>query len=211
VRDRDRRSIREFIDEEAMLYAAEQEAKERPIREAEKQLNETHRKLHALQKEQVATQADDEVFVDPLTIGYTIPQVEADKYNAEQARLFVKNHPEYYASEHNIAAFVGYLGRNQIQIVSALTFEKAAARLAEFHLLEGRPAPVEPVLEEEQLPVVVEERTAEKQPETFTGVDPATGRERAYTAREVDAMDSVTYRRAFKITKADLALPTRNW
>jgi hypothetical protein len=198
------------MEEEARQFAAEQEKQDRPIREATEQLRETHRKLHATIKERVATQSDDEVFVDPLTLGYTIPQAEADKYNAEQARLFVKNHPEYYASELNIAAVIGYLERNQIQIVSALTFEKAAARLAEFHLLEERPAPVEPVQEKEQ-PVVVKERTAEKHSETFTGVDPATGRERAYTAREVDAMDSVTYRRAFKITKADLALPIRNW
>jgi hypothetical protein len=206
VRDRDRRSIREFMDEEARLYAAEEEAKERPIREAEKQLKETHRKLYALQKEQVQTGADDEIFVDPLTIGYTIPQADADKYNAEQCRLFIQTHPDFYNSQRNIATVIDYFVRNKINIISASTLERAVERLKAFHLFEERPAP-EPEPEEEQQPMVVEPPKAE----TFIGIDPTTGRDREYTSREVEAMSSDEYRRAFKVTKASLSLPTRNW
>jgi hypothetical protein len=207
MRERERMSIREFVDEERRLYEAEQEAKQRPIREAEKQLQETHRQLYAVTKLQVETGSDDECFVDPKTLGYELPQAEADTYNAQQAKLFKQNHPEFYASEHNVAAVVGYLQRNRIEIVSALTFEKATARLAEFRLLEERPAPVEvPEPIEEVQPVIVE-----RQPEKFVGIDIRTGLEREYTPYEVDRMSSDEYRRVFKITKADLELPTRNW
>jgi hypothetical protein len=208
MRDRERRSIREFMEEEAKLHAAEQEAKERPIREATEQLTVTHRKLHAMTRQQVEAAVDDEVFVDPKTLGYELPQTEADTYNAEQARIFKQNHPEFYPSEKNIASVVGYLQRNRIEIVSALTFEKAVARLTEFRLLEERLAPVEvPTHTEEAQSVIVEER----QPETFVGIDLSTGLERQYTPYEVDKMSSDDYRRVFKITKANLQLPSRNW
>jgi hypothetical protein len=205
---------------EAEQFEVEQEARERPIREATDQLTATHRKLHALTKEQVETAADSEVFIDPATltrvdpvtgaaVRFELPQAEAERFNVEQARLFIRDHPEFYNSEANIKTVVGYLQRNKIEIVSALTFEKAIARLAELHLLEERPTtPVEvsePI--EEVQPVIVEQR----QPETFLGIDPATWREKEYTSREVDAMSSNEYRRCFRIVKADLQLPIRNW
>jgi hypothetical protein len=206
VRDRDRRSIREFMEEEAKSYAAEKETKERPIREAEKQLKATHRELYSVQKQQVETGTDPDVWVDPATIGYTIPQSEADKFNAEQCRLFVQIHPEFYNSQRNIRTVIDYFTRNNINIISTLTLEKAVARLAEFRLLEERPAPVEPVVQEQQ-PLEVEP----SKPETFIGIDPATGRDREYSPYEVDRMSADEYRRAFRITKSSLKLPTRNW
>jgi uncharacterized protein (DUF362 family) len=218
MRDRDRQSLKAFMEEERRLYEAEQEERNRPIREAEQQLTDTHRKLHAMEKQQVATKADDDVFVDPKTLTrvdpqtgvstrFELPQADAERFNVEQARLFIRDHPEFYNSEANIKTVVGYLQRNKIEIVSALTFEKAVARLAEFRLLEERPAPVE-VLEtiEEVQPVVVE-----RQPEKFVGIDLTTGLERQYTPYEVEKMDSTTYRKVFKITKAQLQLPNRNW
>jgi hypothetical protein len=196
------------MEEERRLYEAEQEARERPIREATEQLTATHRKLHAMEKAQISSRADEQVYVDPVTIAMgTIPQAQADAYNAQQASLFRQNNPDFYPSEKNVQAIVDYLKRNRIEIVSALILEKAYERLSQFGLLEERPAPVEVVEPvEETQPVVVE-----RQPERFIGIDLSTGTEREYTAYEVDRMSSDEYRRVFRVTKASLELPIRNW
>jgi hypothetical protein len=209
MRDRDRRSIKEFMDEEAKLYAAEKEAKEKPIRLAKDQLIKTHRELYAVEKQLVGTGVDPDVWVDPATIGYTIPQTEADEYNATQCRLFIQSHPEFYNSPGNIKVVIDYFARNNVNILSALTVEKAVQRLAEFRLLEERPAPAESLPLAPLVTFDVPELTETNNYQT--GIDPATGLEKKYTTYEVNRMSSDEYRRAFRVTKSSLALPNRNW
>ena len=206
--ERDRQSLKAFLEEERKLYEAEQEAKERPIREAEKQLIQTHRELFALQREQIQTGTDTEVYVDPATMGFELPQSEADAFNVSECKKFIAAHPEYFNSDSNNHLVVDYLVRNNVQIFSALTIEKAVQRLTEFRLLEERPQP-KPIPHE---PLVTFDTPEQTETQNYqVGIDPATGEERKYTLREINLMSADEYRRAFKITKASLTLPIRNW
>jgi hypothetical protein len=210
MRDRDRRSIKEFMKAEAEQFAAEQEERNRPIREAEKQLIQTHRELYTLQRQQIETGTDTEVYVDPATLNITMPIAEAEKYNVEQCLLFRETHPDiYFNSEANNRVIVDYLVRNGIQIFSVPILEKAVQRLKEFRLLEERPEPTKPLPYE---PLVTFDTPEQTETQNYqAGIDPQTGDERKYTLREINLMSADEYRRAFKITKAQLNPSGRNW
>jgi hypothetical protein len=211
MRDRDRRSIKAFMEEEAKLYAAEQEEKQKPIREATEQLQQTHRELYALQREKISKGVDDEIFVDPATLGYELPQSEADTFNVSECKKFIASHPEYNNSDANNRTVIDYLTRNGVQIFSALTLEKAVQRLQEYRLLEARPAPVQPKpIPHEPLITFDTPEQTEKQ-NYQVGIDLNTGEEREYSLYEINKMSSDEYRKIFRVTKAQLNPSGRNW
>lgn len=201
MRSRDSQSLKEFMAEEARLFAAEQERKNRPVREAEEKLNEAARSLYALEKETVLTRKDPEIFVDPLyAYPFTMNKADAKKFNADQYREYMEQHPEYFHCQSNLDALSDYFERNGLQIVSALTLAKAVDRLRAFHLIEDKPIEPEPEEQPVIAPVIAE-------PNVHIGIDPLSGREREYTTWEVERMSSDEFRRAFKLTKAYLVPP----
>lgn len=197
MRQRDLESIRQFRREEEEYEAKQREERERPIRDAEQQYNETARKLHAVQRERVLTQKDDEFRLDMSTTT-PIPTEQVPGWQRRQADEFKATHPDYWPTPRNEAILVDYINRNHpgIRLVSALQLGQAYQRLKEFGLLQERPGP-ELVAEPSPIPEPEQQRPAE--PQRYEGIDPLTGLNRQYTAREVERMSSDEYRRCFSL------------
>jgi hypothetical protein len=193
--------------------AAEQHDRDREREETEAaevaaleaQATEAHRKIRSLVKERIEKIADDEVFLDPETVGLRMEMAEAREYNREQAAIFVENNPSYYPCPANLEKITGYLSRNGIQIASHLTLAKAFERLRDFGLLEERPISEPEVKSAERLSYTptpaprIEEISKPDRASMFIGIDPLTGMERSFSPKEVDSMTSAEYRKSFKV------------
>ncbi len=201
--DRDRRSLRAFMDEEAERERLEREERERPIREATDKLRETHRKLAAVERERLTSIPDPERWLDPA-VGPDVrmTDAQADAFNRDQSKAYRDAHPDLWSPEL-VDLLAAYFRKEGIRLVTASMLERLVERFAEAGLLPERPAEPEPEATIEEEPVVIVE------PERHVGIDPLTGEEREYTSREVERMSADEFRRAFKITKAGITLPTR--
>jgi hypothetical protein len=194
MRERDRLSIRVHRAEVEAQERAEREKREAPIREAEARLKETHRKLHAvtIERLQGKVKDPDRVPVDPELIRARMSRPEADKYNVAEFRKFREAHPEVYLDQQLIENLGAYWDVNGLRIVSANMMAALIDRYRDAGLLPDAPPP-----EPEPAPEPAHAKPAE--PETFTGIDPETGLEKVYTAREVNRMSSETFRRTFRV------------
>jgi len=203
MRERDRIEVRQHREQLDAQESAEREARERPIREAEGKLKETATELAKLYRARLLGEAKDpDRFIDPATQGMKLTEAEADQYNIVEARKYREQNPDFYLTDALFDSIRAYLAKNEIRLVSAPMLTALLQRYAEAGLLPERPAP-EPEPEPDE-PPIDQQPTA---PQTFKGIDPSTGLEREYTAREVDRMSSDEYRRVFRIYAADLVLP----
>jgi hypothetical protein len=206
MRHRDMLSVRQFREEREAIERADREQRERPIREAEAKAKELHQKLAVVRRERLTAIPDPDRWLDPAVgpdVRFT--QANARKFNAEQSNLYQQSHPDTYWCPALIDLLSAYFDKERISLVTATMLEKLIARFDEVGLLPQRPFEPEPEPEEE-LPVI----TTVQQPATEIGIDPLTGLEREYTAREVHLMSADQWRRCFRITKADLMLPTHS-
>lgn len=202
MRERDRLEARQHREQIEARERAEREAQERPIREAEAKLKETATELAKVYRARLLGEVrDPDRFIDPATQGIRLTEAAADEYNIAEARKYRAQNPDFYLTDELFSSIKAYFGRNEIRLVSAPMLTALIQRYAEAGLLPERPAP-EP--EPEPLPEPTPEPSA---PQTFKGIDPETGLERDYTAREVDRMSSDEYRRVFRIYAEHLALP----
>ena len=206
MRDRDLLSLRQFREEREAIEKADREERERPIREAVATAQSLHQQIAAVRRERLSTIPDPERWLDPA-VGPNVrfTQADARKFNAEQSNLYRQSHPETYWCPELVDLLGAYFDKEKIQIVTATMLEKLISRFDEVGLLPQRPIEPEPEPEEEQ-PVI----TTVQPPATEIGIDPLTGLEREYTAREVRLMSADQWRRCFRITKADLMLPTHS-
>lgn len=209
MRQRDRLSIRAFQDEEEARERAERERKEAPIREATKTFNHNFRKLHAVTRERISQNRDDELYITPELRNAKMPNAEALQFNKSEAARFVRECPEYegYRSDDTFQAISDYFERNGIRIADAPTIRAAFYRLKEYGLIHPRlpESEPEPVVEPVEInnPALVEEL-----PEGWMrGFDLDTGAERDYSPVEIDRMPADTFRRVFRILSSDLVLP----
>ena len=217
MRERDRLEIRAFNEQEA----AEQRAADAPRLEAERRNAErvavlqsehqnTLRQLRSLERERVSTGEDDAFQVDPDTVGPNngIKPDQVASWQAAQFTTFISNNPGYYRCDENGAAISDYLERNcpGLKLISAKQLEAAYKRLSEFGLLKERPAPT-------PKPAPVQSKPAPAEPkkpkaELIDGWDITSGEPRKWTPRELDRLSSTDYRRALRLYKEDLALPS---
>lgn len=201
MRERERASIRDFMEAERAEQQRQREEAERPIKEAEARFNATARELYNTVRERLLTQRDDEFVIDPATT-VPIPTDSVPDWQREQGELFKRRTPEYEPSDANFAVIRDYINRNapNIQLVSALQFEWAFKRLREYGLLKERPAfqptPVPDFTRRAPVSVAIERKA---EPKTFEGIDLTTGLKRRFTNYEVDRMDSDTFRRVFQL------------
>jgi hypothetical protein len=201
--DRDRRSLREFREQEAERERLEREEQERPIRELTAELNQTHRRLAQIEREYLTgTVPDPERYLDPV-VGPDVRMSASDarEFNGRQAELYAQSHPELYKCQELVDLVNSYFAKESIQIVTAAMLERLINRFADAGLLPERPVEPEPD------PVVEPEILAEPVPETYEGIDPSTGEQRTYSAWQVDRMSSDEYRRVFRLTRADVSFP----
>jgi hypothetical protein len=188
------REIREQEDAEARRR--EEEA-ERPIREAEATLIETHRKLHELGKKAVVDGLPDPEFVMPEQIKTRRMTVaQALKFNEAESKRFVENHPEYYRCDKNSKIISDYLWSQGVQIPDFEAYEIAFERCRCLGILSERPEPVveAPVEQPEEI------EPEQKQDDGLTaGFDLVTGTPREYTQAEIWKMSSSDMKKAFKL------------
>lgn len=192
--ERQRLERKQFLEELEAEQRAEQEKKNRPIREAEAQINDTARKLHETVKERILTQRDNEAYLDPAVANLRLPRQEAENFVKEQARKFLEENPEYYGCPENFKAITEYLIRQGHLLASAAMLKAAWLRLRQFHLIEERPEP-------EPEPVVQPQPEQPQQTaQMYAGVDLDTGEPRLYTQREVDLMPAEEYKRKLRLS-----------
>jgi hypothetical protein len=132
-------SVRDEIEVEERR---KQEEAERPIREAESQLIETHRKLYELQKKAVAENRPDPEFQMPeriknrrMTVG------QAKKFIESESKRFVAENPDYYPCDANLRTMSDWIYAQGIQIEDAETLTIAFDRCKYLGLLVERPEP----------------------------------------------------------------------
>jgi hypothetical protein len=164
--------------------------------------------------DQVENGKDDDVYIDPETVGpeHSMTEDAAAAYNAEQAKLFVRENLWWYGSAANKTALLTYLDRNGIQIANAEMLCRAALKLQEYGLLEQRPAKQEPSPELnrygvnlgiESNPALERERQRLDYITQIVITDPRTGE--GLTAYQLDRLPSEEFRR---IRFGDFGVPT---
>ena len=204
MRHRDMLSLRQFREEREAIERADREERERPVREAVATAQSLHQQIAAVRRERLSTIPDPERWLDPA-VGPNVrfTQADARKFTAEQSNLYRQSHPETYWCPELVDLLGAYFDKEKIQIVTATMLEKLIARFDEVGLLPQRPIEPEPEPEEEQ-PVAVTE------PEFVDGWDIDSGEPKKWTRRALDRLSSTDYRRALRLYKADLMLPTHS-
>ena len=179
------REFAEFQREERQKE--EHKAKQRALRDAEAQLQQSADELARQTRQMIEANRDVDWELPQSVAGKRMTVDDARQFNAVEAQKFSQQTPEFYPSEANKEALFSFLSRNGVSIADAATFKAAYLRLKDYELLEDRPPEAEPTAAE-----------AEPQPSNdLLGTDPQNGELRQYTKREVDHMDAETYRRAF--------------
>jgi hypothetical protein len=199
MNERERLNRRQFDEEEAALEASAREERERPIREAEARLIETHRKLAALEVERLTGKVrDPERFVDPSVASVKMTASQAHEFNVAEVFKYRTEHPEVFWCPELVDLIGAYLDHNALQIVTASMIHSIVSRLGDVGLLPERPAEPEPDWAEEQRePVQPIER------EKHIGIDLSTGEQREYSDFEVERLSADEFRKVFRPFKGN--------
>jgi hypothetical protein len=194
---------------------AEERERQRPIREAEAQLQETHRKIAAIQADTLTNDKvlDADLWIDPQVDGAIMKKSEAAKFNAYHLMLFAEEHPNIAGTERNARLLVDYFEKHGLHIVTFLMLERLFQRLvAAGVFLDERPAP-----EPEQNALDYSKRPdvplriappSKPQPVVYQGWDLETGMPRVYSEHEINKMSADQMRKALQMsTRGELELP----
>ncbi|HKV92339.1 MAG TPA: hypothetical protein VJW20_07305 [Candidatus Angelobacter sp.] len=189
-------TIKKVRAEEAEEQRRSEEDQQRPLREAEAQLTENHRKLFDLEKAEVIAGKKDMGWSIPASMaGKSMSLDEAKAFSSREAEAFVAEHPEFYKSKRNRDAVLDYLLTQGVMIADRHCYSQAVERLRHFGLLEEPPA-VEP----QAAPVVEQPTEPEPVNDGLTdGWDIQTGQPRKYTEREIEHMSSDDFKKAFRM------------
>jgi hypothetical protein len=194
------------------LGAEKQAARQREVDDAnaaklaeqEAIFTKTQRDLGRLLRERIQLGKDEDVYVDPATVGIKLTEEAAAKFNKEQAAVYRSRNPSLTGGALTVVG--EYLERNGINIVSALTIESAVRRLESFGLL-NRPAPA-PTPEPPPRPYVnlsVTPLPEDDEPRKHVGLDLLTGEERSYTNFQVEKMSASEFSRIFGLRRSPAA------
>lgn len=153
--ERDRIALRQAKAAIAAEEKAEQEERERPVKELTEQIIETHRKIFKIVRDRLLNSADEnelgenQRYVSPVIAGLDMPFADAVEFITDQYRQFMTEASGWYHDNlHNRQAVLGYLGRNgfnasddgtRLALIDAATMKAAALRLNEYNILEPRP------------------------------------------------------------------------
>lgn len=174
-----------------------EEERQRPIREAEERLTETHRKLATVGRDEVLNGQPDpwwETPADVLNISMGLD--EAKEFVRGQAKIFKAAHPEYFPCKENFDTITDYLVAQRTPIPTASCFALAVERLNSLGLLKQRP---EPAPEPQPVPVQQSTEPEPQQVGLTDGWDIETGQPRKYSEREIEHMSSAEFKKAFRM------------
>ena len=179
------------------------------VEAAKSQLAETTRKIGVEVRLRLRKGVDDGLARDSEADGLSLSADDASRYNSAELRKFRTERPDAYLSDSNIETLGSYFERQGLRLISAKVLSAAYDRLSEYGLLEQRSAPVaKPTPPVEQSLARHPEPAPHEQPETYAGLDPATGQPCTYTAFQVSQMDAATFRKLC-MRRTDLVLPFR--
>lgn len=193
----------------AELEAAERvarEERERPVREAVEKLNQVHRKLAALERQRLTAPKtpDDRFWHDPECDGLDFLTGEGiAEWNFAAFKNFADRHPELAIDDHLLFVLNSYFAKHKILLFTHRMVEKVYQRMLACGIVFNAPEPEQPVQPASGTPDYASRPQANlatapaKEPQMHKGIDPDTGLDHEYTAREVDRMGSEEYRRRF--------------
>jgi len=182
-----RKALAEIEEEEL----AAKEAREAPLRRAQSEFERNTKELAQLQRKNLTTGKDPNVYISPETRGKAISASEAERIAIASSESFISAHPEYYVCPENGEIITDYFRRNECFILTAPMIEAAYVKLRDAGLIVERPAPSEPVVVEAEQPAP--QRTK------LIGIDQSNGEEREFSDWEVNNMSADEYRRTFKL------------
>jgi hypothetical protein len=129
--------------------------------------------------------------------GLRMSKEKLSAFMERESSAFCEHNPEYFPTTRNLEAISAYIADQGIGIPDESCFRQAWLRLRELGLIEERPAPApvpEPIAA-----LVIEQALAPTEPELTAGYDPETGEPRNFTQREIWNMDSITFKKAFRM------------
>lgn len=177
---------------------AEREVRERPIRQAEQELQNTYRKLATVYRDRMLGKVPDpDFFISPEVDGLRLSDEHRDEFNRHQCVRFREQHPNLPWDRTVIDLLQRYWDANQADLISTDMIAVAVKRAMELGLVHK--APPKPVPAPAPIPARQQTAPSPRPDDTLVGRDPDTGRERTYTRREADRMSADEYRRRFKV------------
>jgi hypothetical protein len=203
--ERDRLSLKKWREEYAAEQAAEKEQRERPIRELEMKLQENHRALAKVMREQLTTIPDPNIYQDEEVVNSRQSDTEVMVQNTRETEIFLATNPWFHPCDGNSQIIMSYIERNgRTRSITAALLHDVASRMRELGLLEEPPLEPAPMPQ----PEVVEQSVVktEPKPEVFRGWDTATGKPRNFSKFEVDRMTGDHYARSFRLDRAKMLL-----
>lgn len=213
--ERFRLERREFMREYEAQEKEKAEERMRPVKELEEKNKKLLKEVYEVERENVSLGQDASAYVSPR-LYERMPADQVESFNKEASERFVRDHPDYYACPENREALISYLQRQKVdKFFDYDTLAAAYKRLKSFGLLKEKPVPPPPPPDPKPAPKPVEAPKLTK-PQMTLGHDPTTGKERAYSDREIALMSSDEYRRVFfktgrGLTKDALILCKRTW
>jgi hypothetical protein len=175
------------------------EDEQRPIREAELKLTQTHRKLADLAKAEVIAGRPDPDWTLPQSASdLHMSAEEALKFVGLESDRFVRETPDYHRCPENQSAVVKYLLDQHVLIPNADCFRDAWQRLKFLGLISEKPEPrPEPTAASTEPEPIKQE--APPQSELTDGWDIVTGEPRKFTQAEIWKMSSGDLKKAFRM------------
>ena len=119
---------RKAITDEANERQSAEDRAEAERAAIEAQWADGHDQLAKLIRERIATQRDDECWIEPATLALSMRQADADNFNRTEAAKYAESNPSFFPSRANREALGGYFDRNGIAIVSSATRAAAVRR-----------------------------------------------------------------------------------
>lgn len=207
--ERARAEARARREEQEAEERAAREERERPVRELTDKLNETHRKIAAMERDVLTNPAvrDPNFYHDKVCddMGFLTAEGIAE-WNAAEFRNFAQNHKEFGITDRNLEMLNGYFAKHSVLLFTHEMLERFYRRAIACGVEFDKPEPER----EETVPVLqsLAKKPEKPKPETYQGFDLITGEPRTYTAKEIDRMTSEQMRRALQLkSRGFLELP----
>lgn len=217
--ERERLAMRQRREELEAQEAAAREERERPVRELTRQLNETHRKIAALERQRLTDPKtmDVDFWHDPECDGMDFLTSEGiAEWNLAHFRNFAQNHPEFAITDKNLKTLNDYFAKHHVLLFTHEMVERLYRRMIaagiRFDGPEAEPKSQKAVPYDQRPQAnlsIAPPKPQKLETPTYKGWD-EDGNEREFTEREVSRWSGDEMKRRLRLTAASgaLELPT---
>lgn len=228
MRERDRLALREWREEVAAQEAAAKEREERPLREAEAKLQQTHRELRRIERERITGVVEDpdlkkrlngKAFLDPEIfederVRELYPEIANDPnfardFNSYSIQIYCERNPGVHWSTELVQQLGNYFDRHGLALTSVPMIAAAVDRILAAGLAPTEPpAPAPPP---PPAPVRYVEPEQPSEPEYVDGWDLETGKQRRFSRFEINKMSADEFVRVFRVRRGEMLDSMREW